>query len=168
MLSGTCATRLRASRATTRAPSRRSRQAMITRVPRLGAVLVVWTVSESLVLDVPPTVTRLGCIALALAVALPTLAIPRWPVAAALLVALAYLANLVAGGRPVGGVAAELILGYALFSACAGRTGDDWRRWAGVVIGATGFAAAWVMHLLGVGELETATLPLAMYLTGVI
>src|SRR4051794_2474295 len=145
---------------------------MITRVPRLGAaigaVLVVWTVSESLVLDVPPTVTRLGCIALALAVALPTLAIPRWPVAAALLVALAYLANLVAGCRPVGGVAAELILGYALFSACAGRTGGAWRRWAGVVIGAAGFAAAWVMHLLGVGELETASLPLAMYMTGVI
>src|SRR4051812_49757862 len=104
---------------------------MITRVPRLGAaigaVLVIWTVSESLVLDVPPTVTRLGCIALALAVALPTLAIPRWPVAAAVLVVLAYLANLATGGRPVGGVAAELILGYALFSACAGRTGDDLR-----------------------------------------
>src|SRR3954468_282233 len=107
MRSGTCATRSRASRGTTRAPSRRSSQALITRVPRLGAaiaaVLVIWAVSESLVLDVPPTVTRLGCIALALAVALPTLAIPRWPVAAAVLVGLAYLANLVSGGGAGGG-----------------------------------------------------------------
>ena len=53
----------------------------------IGIALVVWAVSEPLVLDVPAPVTRLECLGLALALTLPLIAIGRWPIGAAGLLA---------------------------------------------------------------------------------
>jgi signal transduction histidine kinase len=120
----------------------------------VGAGLVAWALSEPLLLDLGRA-SRPLCLLVALALALPCVVLRRWPGPAAALVVAVYVVRLALDARPVGGVAAELVLAFALFGAAAWSA-----RWVGPAVVGGGFVAGAVV-------LPDAPPALALYLAAV-
>lgn len=129
-------------------------------------LLAVWSISEPFVLELHNGLAL--TLAFSVALAVPMLAIRRWPLAVAAFVCVVYLAQTGLSAHPTGGVASVLVLAYALFAASAFGPATGVRSWGGVAL-AVAFALMFVLLVvLGVGRFGFQPLNLGMYLAGVL
>lgn len=132
---------------------------------RVAIVVLVWAISEPLLLD--GTASRLNALLFGLVLTVPLLFVRRAPILVALLVTAAYLAQTALSERMGSEMSPELALAFALFGVAAYVSASDWRSWAALPIAAAVPAGLWAIAILDLGDLAQITTMQYLYPTAV-
>lgn len=133
---------------------------------RVAWVTVVWAISEPLLLD--GTADRWAALLLGLLVTLPLLASRRAPVAAALLIAVAYLVQYALGLRMEAAMSPELALALGLFGIAAYAPASTSRSAVALGIATTVPLGLWVISRLDLGDVTELATTQYLYLSAVV
>ena len=132
---------------------------------RVAIVVLVWAISEPLLLD--GEASRLNALLFGLVLTVPLLFVRRAPIFVALLVTAAYLTQTALSERMASEMSPELALAFALFGVAAYVSASDWRSWAALPIAAAVPAGLWAIAILDLGDLAQITTMQYLYPTAV-
>lgn len=133
---------------------------------RVALVVVLWAISEPLLLD--GTASRWVALGFGLLVTLPLLLSRRAPIVVAIVIAVAYLVQYALGDRMEDAMSPELALAFGLFGVAAYAPASIGRSVFALSLAAAVPAGLWVISALDLGKVERIYTSQYLYLAAVV